>query len=75
MLISDKSQSLSTDGYTMISEYTKVGTGASLTTEMRSGSTPKKGIFQEAMPIAYAPSYTLAHFSDETTGVAFDYGA
>jgi len=75
MLISDKSQSLSTDGYTMISEYTTMGSGASLTTEMRSGSVPKKVIFKDAMPIAYSPSYTLAHFSDETTGVAFDYGA
>lgn len=74
-LISDKSQSLTIDGYTIISEYELQGAGASLTQEMRSGGTPKKVVFKDAMPITYSSHYTLSHFADESTGVAYDYAS
>ncbi len=74
-LISDKSQSLTIDGYTIISEYVTQGSGASLTEEMRSGGTPKKVVFKNAMPITYSSFYTVNHYADESTGVAFDYAS
>lgn len=72
-LISDKSQALSIDGYTIVSEYVTDGAGASLTEEMRSGGTPKKVIFKNAMPITYSSHFTMEHINDESMGLSFDY--
>ncbi len=75
MLITDKSQSLTTDGYTIVSEYATAGAGASLTSEMRSGAIPKKVIFKNAMPISYAPTYSLNHYSsNDSSAVSYDFG-
>jgi len=72
-LISDKSQSLTIDGYTIFSEYETQGAGASLTEEMRSSG--KEVVFRNVMPIAYSSHYTVSHYSDETTGTEFDYAS
>ncbi len=74
-LITDKTQSLTADGYTIISNYETTGAGASLTEKMRSGASPKKVIFKNAMPINYSPIYSLSHYTDEEdASKSFDYG-
>lgn len=75
-LVEDKSQSLTTDGYTLVSEYVTDGLGGSLTEEMRSRGVPKKVIFPNAMSISYSDRYSRAHYVDEEDEtISYDYGS
>lgn len=73
-MIKDSSQSITTDGYSIMGEYATQGLGASVTEEMRSAGYPKRVIFPKAMPISF--TYDLAHYTDEKdSSVQFDYGS
>ena len=77
-LVMDKSQSLTTDGYTFKSEYVTAGMGASLTKDMRSRPVPQSVIFKNAMSISYSDRYSPSHYTPEETdteGVEYDFGS
>ncbi|MGM9684030.1 MAG: hypothetical protein ACI3XQ_10585 [Eubacteriales bacterium] len=67
---------MTTDGYTLVSEYVTDGLGGSLTEEMRSRGVPKKVIFPNAMSISYSDRYSRAHYVDEEDEtISYDYGS
>jgi len=77
--IKDTSQALTTDGYTIIADYSIGGLGASITTDMRS-TNPPKVIFKNAMSISYAKNYDAILYTNENaaegdTSDNFWYGA
>ena len=77
-LIMDKSQALTTDGYTFMGEYVTTGFGGSLTKDMRS-RTVKPIVFKNAMSISYSDVYEPTHYTPEEgstneNDVEFDYG-
>ena len=63
--LKDTSQALTTDGYTIVADYTTGGLGASVTTDMRAVGYPPKVIFQNTMSISYAKNYTPVLYEDE----------
>lgn len=78
--IKDTSQALTTDGYTIIGDYSIGGLGASITTDMRSVGNPPKVIFKNAMSLSYAKNYAPTQYVDENaeegdTSNNFWYGA
>ncbi len=73
-MIKDSSQALTTDGYTIVSEYVDYGIGGSLTEDMRKVAYPKKVIFKNAMSISISDTYQRAHYVDEEDETnQFDY--
>ena len=79
-LVMDKSQSLTSDGYTFFADYAIGGVGASLTEDMRSRPVPQSIVFSNAMSISYSDVYSPAHYTPEESStdeddVEFDYGA
>lgn len=64
-MIKDTSASLTSDGMTLIGEYTTEGLGASVHKEMRSVSVPAKVIFKNAMSISYSDTYDTVDYIDE----------
>ena len=79
-LVMDKTQALTTDGYTFSGDYAIGGAGASLTEDMRSRPSPQRIVFSNAMSISYSDVYSPAHYQPEENStdeddVAFDYGS
>lgn len=74
--VRDADKHVDKDGYAPIADYATAGTGASLTTDMRSAIYPSKVVFPNATAIKYAPNYKSAHVdANEATGsAAYDYG-
>ncbi|MBQ8141497.1 MAG: Gldg family protein [Clostridia bacterium] len=74
--VRDTSQALTTDGFTIVSEYVDYGLGGSLTEDMRSVPYPKKVIFQNAMSISLSDTYELTHYTNEDDETdQYDYGS
>ena len=63
--IKDSSQALTTDGYTIVADYTQNGLGASITTDMRALGYPPKVIFKNATSISYAKNYDATYYENE----------
>jgi hypothetical protein len=61
--VKDAEQSLSSDGMTVVGQYSTVGAGADLTADMRKVAYPSKVIFKNAMPIKY--SFDTIYYDDE----------
>lgn len=75
-MVQDKSQALSTDGFTIVSNYVTKGVAGSLTEDMRSVAIPKKVIFSNAMSISYSDRYSPTHYTDEEDSTnSFDYAS
>ena len=70
--IMDKTQALSTDGYTFKAEYVTAGAGAGFTKDMRTRPVAQSIIFKNAMSISYSGLYTPAHYSPEETSTDAD---
>ncbi len=73
-MIKDSSQSLTTDGFTIVSEYADYGIGGSITADMRNVEVPKKVIFPRAMSISFAETYRPTHYSSDDGSTQYDYG-
>lgn len=78
-LVMDKSQSLTSDGYTFFADYAVGGVGASLTKDMRARPVAQSIVFANAMSISYSDVYSPSHYTPEESStdeddVAFDYG-
>ncbi len=74
-MIKDSSQSLTTNGFTIISEYAAHGPIAHITKDMESVAYPKNVIFSNAMSISYSNTYDPAHYTDEDDDAnSYDYG-
>lgn len=74
-IIRDSSQSLTTDGFTIKSEYAEGGL-ASITSDMRNSASPKDVIFSHAMSLSYSPLYDTKRYVDaENSAVQYDYGS
>ncbi len=79
-LVMDKSQSLTSDGYTFFADYAVGGVGASLTKDMRSRPVAQSIVFANAMSISYSDVYSLTRYTPEDTStdeddVAYNYGS
>ena len=79
-LVMDKSQALTSDGYTFFGEYAVGGVGAGLTKDMRSRPVPQSIAFSNVMSISYSNVYTPTRYTPEESStdaedVAFDYAA
>ena len=73
-MIKDSSQALTTDGFTIVSEYADYGLGGTITEDMRKVSYPKKVIFSRAMSISYSDRYTPTHYkSEDNEADQYDY--
>ncbi len=64
-LVKDSSNSLSTNGFTLVSEYVDYGLGGSFTADMRNSASPKPVIFPNAMLLSYSDLYKNAHYTNE----------
>ena len=66
-LITDSSQSLTSDGYTFLAEYTTAAgnLGASLTKDMRSRPVAQSIVFANAMSLSYSDVYEYTHYTPE----------
>ena len=64
-MIKDSSRSLTSDGMTIIADYTTGGLGASIHKDMRSVPNPAKVIFKNAMSISYPKTYDVVTNEDE----------
>ncbi len=75
--IRDETQKLDKDGYTLISDYVTVGTGASITSDMRNVAYPAKVVFPNATAVTMAEGYRYTYVeADDTEGTpAFRYGS
>ncbi|MBO5845633.1 MAG: Gldg family protein [Clostridia bacterium] len=75
-MVKDSSQSLTTDGFTIISEYASTaGPVSSVTKDMRSVPYPKNVIFSNAMSISYSEVFEPSHYTDTSDSAnSFDYG-
>ena len=83
-LVTDPSQSLSSDGYTFLAEYTTeaANLGAALTEDMRSRPMAQSVVFSNAMSISFATDslfepayYTPDESSTKENDVPFEYAA
>ena len=73
--IRDNSQSISTDGFSIVGNYVEDGLGGSLTKDMRTVAYPKRVIFKKAMSISLPESYTYTHYiNEEDETEQYDYG-
>ena len=74
-IIRDSSQSLTTDGFTIKSEYAEGGLG-SITSDMRNSASPKDVIFSHAMSLSYSPLYETKRYVDaDDSSIQYDYGS
>ena len=74
-MIKDSSQSLTTDGFTVVSEYAASGPVSSVTKDMKNVAYPKNVIFANAMSISYSELYDPSHYTDEKDAAnSYDYG-
>ena len=74
-MIKDSSQSLTTDGFTVVSEYAASGPVSSVTKDMKNVAYPKNVIFSNAMSISYSELYDPSHYTDEKDAAnSYDYG-
>ena len=74
--LKDSSNSLTTDGFTMVADYVEYGLGASFTADMRNSSHAKPVIFPNATSISYSNVYSLEHYvNPDDESDQFDYGA
>lgn len=73
--VRDSANSLTEDGMTVVGQYTTLGLGASLHSDMRQ-TYPPKVIFKNAMGLTYAKSYEETWFTDEQdSSITFKYGS
>ena len=75
-MIKDPSQALTTDGFTIISEYASTNSPvSSVTKDMTNVPYPKNVIFSNAMSISYSEFYDPSHYTDEKDATkSYDYG-
>lgn len=74
-LVKDSSNSLTTNGFTLVSEYVEYGLGGSFTAEMRESTSPKPVIFPNSMSLSYSDLYQTAHYvNPEDDTDQYDYG-
>ncbi len=71
-MVKDDSNSLTTDGMTIIGSYVTSGAGASFTKDLRT-TFPPKVIFKNAMPIKYTYDITT-HKDEEDSSNNYQYG-
>ena len=73
-LVTDTSQSLTSDGYTFLAEYTTEAKnpGAVITQDMRSRSTPQSVVFANAMSLSYSDAYQYSHYTPDETATDAD---
>lgn len=75
-MIKDSSQSLTSDGMTIVGNYTTQGLGASIHKDMRSVASPASVIFKNSMSISYPKTYdtlTAVDENDETINYRYGY--
>lgn len=74
--VMDKTQALTSDGYTFRAEYVTAGVGSSFTETLRSRGVAPSIIFKNAMSISYSDMYAPTHYTpaEGETGVSYDYG-
>ncbi len=74
--IKDSSHSLTTDGYTVKSEYVTDNPVSSITSDLRSRPYAPDVIFKNAMSISYSDIYEPSHYvGEEDDSVSYDYGS
>lgn len=73
------SAALTSNGTTFIGQYETLGTGASITSDMRKAVVPQKVVFRNAMPITISDTYSDNHsiVEDEDSGemTRYHYGS
>ena len=75
-MIKDTSHSLTTNGYTVKSEYTADNPASSITSDMRSRPYAPDVIFQNAMSISYSDLYSPVHYvSEDDDSISYDYAS
>ncbi len=74
-MIKDTQNSLTSNGFTVVSEYVTDNPLASITKTMRSRAVPQSVIFPNAMSISYSDIYSPQRYVDEKDpSVAYNYG-
>ncbi len=75
--IRDENQKLDKDGYIPLADYMTVGTGASITADMRKVPYPAKVVFPDSTAIVKSDSYITTYVDADTTQntPAYAYGA
>ena len=74
-IVKDKTQSLTTDGYTIISEYAKENRHSGIFRDLTSRPAPPSIVFKNAMSISYAPSFDVktAYMNEDDQSTAYKY--
>lgn len=73
--VKDSENSLTEDGMTVVGQYTTLGLGASLHSDMRQ-TYPPKVIFKNTMGITFSPTYDTVWYEDEEdSSISFRYGS
>ena len=72
--INDPVNRLDAEGYHLLGDYATVGSGASITKDMRSVAYPAKVVFPNATAIKMSSSYEERYETDDDTGVTAHYG-
>ncbi len=70
----EPANALTDNGTTFIGQYETVGSGSSLTSDMRKQTFPQKVVFRNTMPIEIAKAYNVNYWLDEDTGAKVQYG-
>ena len=75
-MINDDSNSLTVDGYTVVSEYVTDNPISGITEDMRSRPTPQSVIFKNAMSISHSDMYTPQHYvNEEDSSISYDFAS
>lgn len=73
-MIKDSSNSLTTDGFTVVSEYVTDNPISTITEDMRSRPVPQSVVFKNAMSIS--TTYAPAHYqSEDDESISYDYAS
>jgi hypothetical protein len=65
-LLKDTTSSLTADGLTIVGDYATTGSGASITSDMRSKTYPPKVVFRNSAAIKYSPLYKTTYVQEDT---------
>ena len=64
-LLKDTTSSLTADGLTIVGDYATTGSGASITSDMRSKTYPPKVVFRNSAAIKYSPLYKTTYVQED----------
>ena len=65
-LLKDTTSSLTADGLTIVGDYATTGSGASITSDMRSKTYPPKVVFRNSAAFKYSPLYKTTYIQEDT---------